>query len=286
MYLTIDINTDNTIVCIFESLDKNSRIKMTKYPTIYNYKLALEKLTDTVEKLLARYKSIDMSSISITGLVNNITRIMESSAYLKDYENNDIRKALIPITNTETIIEQDCILNAYAEIDNKGNDLNEFGLITVTYGIGGVFLRKNKSTWEVFPTELGHTIVNPNGAVCPCGQRGCVEAYIGGVNMQSRFLKRPDEIDDLNIWEDAVDYLAIASTNFLMAFPTKNLIYSGSSIESIPILKNKIKEQLEKRMTIYNQPNITISNLGNNSNTIGALKHIELKENNLFFRIH
>jgi glucokinase len=34
--------------------------------------------------------------------------------------------------------------------------------------------------------ELGHTKVRPGGRVCGCGERGCLEAYAGGVNLGKR----------------------------------------------------------------------------------------------------
>jgi glucokinase len=34
--------------------------------------------------------------------------------------------------------------------------------------------------------ELGHTVVKRNGARCPCGRRGCLEAYVGRAAMEAR----------------------------------------------------------------------------------------------------
>jgi glucokinase len=34
--------------------------------------------------------------------------------------------------------------------------------------------------------ELGHTKVRPGGRLCGCGERGCLEAYAGGVNLGRR----------------------------------------------------------------------------------------------------
>lgn len=37
--------------------------------------------------------------------------------------------------------------------------------------------------------EIGHTKVIPNGRLCGCGQRGCLEAYVGGKNIRARVLE-------------------------------------------------------------------------------------------------
>src|SRR5438477_62633 len=34
--------------------------------------------------------------------------------------------------------------------------------------------------------EIGHMVVKRNGARCPCGRRGCVEAYAGRAALEAR----------------------------------------------------------------------------------------------------
>lgn len=287
IFLVIDIQTEITSISVFNSLSVRSRVRYTNYATIYSYSLALKTLKKKLSALINQYGEPKYTAIAITGLVDKEKQIMSGSAYLKEYEGKDIRKEIQAITNSPVILEQDCICDAYAELGNLAKGAEEFGLITVTYGIGGVYVKKDTDgTYSVFPTELGHTIVVPNGLECSCGQRGCVEAYIGGENLKERFLKKPDEIDDMRIWEEAVDFLAIVSANLLMCFPTKLLIYSGKSISSIPYLKNKIKEQLGKRLKMYSMPSILISRYGNKANSYGALKLIELTKQDKIRRIY
>lgn len=286
MYYTLDITTEYTTISVFSDFNSSSRVKFTKYPTIYNYELALQQINKKLSELVNEFGNPKALGISITGDIDYEKNTLKSSAYLYDYQNQNIIKDLHQILDCEMFIEQDCVCDALAELDNLGKNLNEFGLITVTYGIGGVMIRKREDGIYIHPTELGHTIVVPNGLNCPCGQRGCVEAYIGGENLKDRFLLRPKDIKDLRIWEEAVDYLAIATTNFLMCYPTSNIIYSGSSINAIPLLKNKIKDQLSKRMKVYKQPEIKVSTLNNKANSFGALKLIELNLNKAnFYRI-
>jgi glucokinase len=41
--------------------------------------------------------------------------------------------------------------------------------------------------------EIGHVVVERNGARCPCGRRGCMEAYAGRRAMEERARKRVDK---------------------------------------------------------------------------------------------
>ena len=41
--------------------------------------------------------------------------------------------------------------------------------------------------------EIGHIVVKIDGARCPCGRRGCMEAYAGRAAMEARARKRRRE---------------------------------------------------------------------------------------------
>ena len=52
--------------------------------------------------------------------------------------------------------------------------------------------------------ELGHTVVKLNGAKCPCGRRGCLEAYAGRAAMEAharRLVDRGEKTDLFKIME-------------------------------------------------------------------------------------
>ena len=48
-------------------------------------------------------------------------------------------------------------------------------------GIGGGFIKNGKlfvgSTYQGM--EIGHVVIDPNGSICSCGNRGCLEAFAG-----------------------------------------------------------------------------------------------------------
>lgn len=219
------------------------------------------------------------SVVSVTGILDYSTNEIKESAYLKDYRRKPIARDVQEILNCEVVLEQDSICCALAELDNLATNLEEFALVTVTYGIGGVFVRKTGNSLRVFSTELGHTIVVPNGRVCACGQRGCVEAYIGGTSLQEGFLVRPEDIKQRGVWEEAVEYLSIATSNLLLCFPTEQLIYSGHSISTIPALKRGIKQKLNQQLQLYLQPKVQISSLAGKANIYGGLKLLQITSN-------
>jgi len=77
----------------------------------------------------------------------------------------------------EVRVDNDCIMLALAEKWLNSNQQREFCVINVDYGIGSSFVING----EIFrgnlygSGQIGHTIVDPQGARCSCGRQGCLE---------------------------------------------------------------------------------------------------------------
>lgn len=98
-------------------------------------------------------------------------------------------------------------------------------LIGVFWGTGvggGLVLDRRPWLGRGAAGEIGHIVVKRGGAVCPCGRKGCLEAYAGRKAMEAEARKRHDygEKTDLfklmeehgkprltsGIWERALDH--------------------------------------------------------------------------------
>ncbi len=54
--------------------------------------------------------------------------------------------------------------------------------LTVSTGVGGGLILDGKlhRGQNNFAGHIGHLVIDPNGPICGCGQRGCVEAIASG----------------------------------------------------------------------------------------------------------
>jgi len=52
--------------------------------------------------------------------------------------------------------------------------------------------------WDV---EAGHLILDPQGPLCGCGQRGCLEAYISAKAIKQRFGQEPAQLENEKAWD-------------------------------------------------------------------------------------
>ena len=75
-----------------------------------------------------------------------------------------------------------------------GRPYSDLLCVFVGTGVGGGIvlggeLRRGRGT----AGEIGHTVVRLGGRRCPCGRRGCLEAYAGRVGIEARARKRHEK---------------------------------------------------------------------------------------------
>lgn len=150
--------------------------------------------------------------------------------------------------------------------------------------------------------EIGHTQVVPDGAPCPCGQRGCLEQYASGSGFQRRFAEalgrgvrsrlaeltgaEPARLtapmvaeaaeggDELAraLWADAARYLGMALANYVTLLNPDTLILGGGVIDSSPGLGETVARAVRNLTTILARGVLRIdrAHLGDWSGTIGV----------------
>src|SRR5690606_19716487 len=79
------------------------------------------------------------------------------------------------------LIDNDANMVTLAELwFGAGRALNDFAVVTIEHGVGmGLVLNHRLYRGAMGQgMEIGHTKVQLDGALCRCGQRGCLEAYV------------------------------------------------------------------------------------------------------------
>ena len=82
----------------------------------------------------------------------------------------------LPVT-----IDNDANLVTLAELwFGAGRGLSNFAVVTIEHGVGMGYVLNHRMFRgaQRLGMELGHTKVQLDGALCRCGQRGCLEAYV------------------------------------------------------------------------------------------------------------
>ncbi len=126
--------------------------------------------------------SIKGIGIGFPGTVSVKTGLVESPPNLPGWGRVDLRKKIEKEFKTKVFLENDANAAAIGElIFGSGKKYNSFVMVTLGTGVGGgIVINKKIFHGETGAAgEIGHVIINNNGAACNCGSIGCVEAYAG-----------------------------------------------------------------------------------------------------------
>lgn len=120
-----------------------------------------------------------------TGLMKNANTVRMNGKPLKE----DLERML----GRKVAIQNDANCFAMAEAlygAGKGKEL-VFGVIMGT-GCGGGIVHKGEviTGLQAIAGEWGHTVIDPNGPVCCCGTRGCIETFISGGGLEKRYAEK------------------------------------------------------------------------------------------------
>jgi glucokinase len=144
--------------------------------------------------------------------------------------------------------------------------------------------------------ELGHIIVRPGGAPCPCGQNGCLEAIASARAIGARYAELSgvkdasafDVVSRMNsdqnarlVWHEAIAALADGMITAQALFDVSVLVLGGGLAEAGDTLLGPLKAGMERRLTFHRMPKIVKAALGDTAGCKGAallaLDHLEHK---------
>jgi glucokinase len=120
--------------------------------------------------------------VGAAGLVDTAAGVILGAPNLS-YRDVHVRALLQDRVGLPTIVDNDANVAALAEaIHGAGRGFGDQIMVTVGTGIGGGIViggRLYRGAHGV-GAELGHMVIDPDGPVCGCGNRGCWEAVASG----------------------------------------------------------------------------------------------------------
>ncbi|MEP9372903.1 ROK family protein [Mesorhizobium sp. KR1-2] len=119
--------------------------------------------------------------MAVQGITDSVSRIMLWSP-ITPHAHLEFGDRLEAATGIPVTVDNDCNMIAVALRWRRPERYrNDFIAILLSHGIGmGMMLRGEPFTGtQSSGGEFGHMIHRPDGALCRCGRRGCVEAYAG-----------------------------------------------------------------------------------------------------------
>ena len=125
-------------------------------------------------------KEIACIGIASPGIANHDTGVVEYANNLpfRKFPIADLLKTQLGVSNVK--IENDANAAAWGEaVAGAAKGTKNSVMITLGTGVGGGIIIDNKvfSGFNYAGGELGHIVIQVDGAPCSCGRKGCWEAY-------------------------------------------------------------------------------------------------------------
>jgi len=189
--------------------------------------------------------------LGVAGIVDAPRGLVYWSPTLTE-RNVPLRDLLSTVLPMPVFIDNDANLVAKAEqLFGEGQGVSDFIVVTIEQGVGMGIVIDNRiyRGTRGCGAEFGHTKVQLDGALCRCGQRGCLEAYVADYALlrEAGTLNLPDmELNPLealfqaakggdetarSIFHRASRMFALGLANIINIFDPKLIILSGERMQ-------------------------------------------------------
>jgi glucokinase len=133
--------------------------------------------------LLAHDTTVEAVGIGIAGMLDRSREVLFESPNMPGIKNLPLKSMLEQQLRIPVVIENDANMAALGELHyGAGRGLSNFLLCTLGTGVGSGLILDGR-LWrgeQGMAGEFGHMTVYPDGELCGCGKRGCLEAYSSG----------------------------------------------------------------------------------------------------------
>jgi glucokinase len=143
----------------------------------------IDDMCDAIQRMWQKYRSSARLSgigIGVPGIIDRKTGLIRATANLPGWPGYPVRAEIERRLKTMVILENDANVAALGESWlGSAKDFSDMAMLTLGTGVGGGLVLGDAIWHGVngMAGEFGHMTVEPEGPLCGCGNRGCLEQY-------------------------------------------------------------------------------------------------------------
>jgi len=256
-----------------------------------------------IGKELTKRLSIDAIGISSAGPLDPIKGHLINPTNLKtDGKKNwglvDLVTPIKDVFQKPTLLENDAAAAAIGEfwMGGLGSTQSILSLTLGTgVGVGAIVEGKLQRCRQGFHPEVSHIPIHAfeKLAPCGCGNLGCIEAFLSGVNFPryyalktgkqpfsgKEFLENAIQKDDyaLNGFTHYSELMALAINSLAIIYSPEVIVFSGSFSEAFPFFADNTKLHLEhllkqRRKSVDFLPTLKLSKIKDHAGLLGVAR--------------
>lgn len=261
-----------------------------------------KRLEAVVESVWPKDGKVDAIGVASPGPLDPHTGYILKTPNITEWVNFPLAPNLSKHFNVPASLDNDANLAALGEWKfGAGRGHRDVLYLTISTGVGGGVIADDHllQGYHGLATELGHTIVDPDGPLCSCGFAGHLEAFSSGpaivkyvlaeleagakselkadMNLSARVVADAAIHGDalaISAYRRAGEYLGIAVANFLHSFDPSIVIFGGGVSQVGPLLFDSFNTSLKKRVfhpRYLENLKIEMAALGDDAGLLGAL---------------
>lgn len=262
--ITIDLKEES--LSIMTCHLNGEHLKINHYS---NNKQADEIIDYLISLIHETLDTLPSSPYGVVGICIGIHGVVHQNQILftpySPYASIDFVTALQEHFSIPTYLENEANLSIIGEKAFCYNYANMIGIsIHSGIGLGLIINHELFSGYNGNAGEFGHTIIEPNGLACPCGNLGCFEQYASERALLLQFAKLKkipkatlkmlieaythEEEEAVMLIEQFIKYMAIGINNILNIFNPEVIVINSALVTLLPNLLDQIKPLLKNRM--------------------------------------
>lgn len=302
----IGIDIGGTKIAIGRADIKGNLEDSVRFPTNTSrgYKAIVEEIIEKTSRLFEGYP-IKAIGIGCGGPLDSKKGRVLSPPNLPGWDDVPLVDDIRNVFNVPVYLENDANAAALGEFHfGAGKDVSNMVYMTLSTGIGGGIILNNKLVHGVRDSggEVGHQTILPDGPLCNCGNRGCLEALSSGTGITKIFkeklasgknsivtqwIKNLDEIDAKiiadaaksgdplakEVWDSAIYYLGIGVANIVTIVSPEMVVLGGSLTKYGEALFTEVRRIVKERAKLVPVDDIKIvpAQLGDDVGILGAV---------------
>ncbi len=224
--------------------------------------------------------------VAVPGLVDDTTGIGVWSANL-GWRDLDLRAAVAAHVELPIAVGHDVRAGLLAEHRfGAARDVDNVLFVPLGTGLASALLSSGEIVLgSLWTGEIGHVIVIPDGPLCGCGQRGCLEAVSSAGAIARRWSEATGITGDaeevarravagepvaVRIWDEAVEALAAMIAPVVAAAGTELVLIGGGLVRAGGVLLDPLTHALTVRLGGRHDVRVAAAALGDRAGSLGA----------------
>ncbi|MFQ5511723.1 MAG: ROK family protein [Candidatus Krumholzibacteriia bacterium] len=298
-FVGIDIGGTNTKLAVLDGRGRIVARDMVETNTIEGPVTLFRRLALHLPGLVGRRRTVAAAGVGCAGLIDGRGRV-RVSPNLPGWENTDLARIATRHLGVSVRVDNDANSAAYGEYRKGcGERCRMLVCITLGTGVGGGIVDRGRILRGAsnFAAEIGHMTIQRNGRRCKCGNRGCLEAYVGAdalVDRARRLLAkrgsgrldrgavltpkiiamaaRHEDPVAKEVFEGAARSLGTALGSVVNLLNPDVIALAGGVASGFDLMRKSIREEVAARAFVDAARAVTIrkATLGNDAAAVGA----------------